>query len=82
MRMMPINRIRTVSPSSADRLPVFVETRAQCARRGMARAVAGRDGDVDRRQGMLIQAKRLARDALDAIARDGAAESACRDRKT
>jgi len=55
---------------------MFIETCAQILRRRMPRGIARGDGHIDRRQQMLIQAKRLARNALDAVACNGAAESA------
>jgi hypothetical protein len=48
----------------------------------MPRGISRRHHDVDRRQLMLVQAKRFARETLDAVARDGRAECAGRHRET
>ena len=53
-----------------------IEARAQIARAREPRGVASGDRDIDGGQRMLIQAKRLARKALDAVAGDRAAEGA------
>jgi hypothetical protein len=55
---------------------MFLETGAQIFSLGMARGIAGRHRDIDRRQGMLVQTERFPREALNAIARDGGAEGA------
>jgi hypothetical protein len=68
-------------PSFHDRLPMLVQTGAQFSRRSVAGGILCRDGNVDRGQRVLVQTKGLAREALDAVARDGAAEHARRDRK-
>jgi hypothetical protein len=72
--MIHIKTWRMALPSLCDRGPKFVQARSQIMRRGTARGLVSSDGDIDRRQSMLIQAKRLTRDALDAIARNGRAE--------
>jgi len=53
---------------------MLIEARAQIAGGRMPRGITGGDGHIDRRQAMLIQAERLARDALDSVASDRAAE--------
>ncbi len=69
-------------PSLRDALPVFLETRAQIRGRRATRGIPGRDHDVDRRQVVLVRAKRLARKPLDDIARDSATEGARCDGQT
>jgi hypothetical protein len=61
---------------------MLVETRTQFAWAGLARRVSRRDGDIDRRQGILVQAKRLSCKAFDAIARDRSAEGSRRYTQT
>src|SRR5471032_2655938 len=53
-----------------NRLPVLVQTRAQFARVGLSRRFTCGDGDIDRRQGVLIQTEGFSCEALDSIARD------------
>ena len=47
-----------------------------------ARRVARGNGDIDRRQTVLIQAKGFPREPLDAVARHGGAEGTCRNCQT
>jgi hypothetical protein len=61
---------------------MFVEARAQLARRGGACRGARGERDVHRRQFVLMPAERFARDALDLVACDGGAEGARGDRKS
>jgi hypothetical protein len=56
-----------------------LQTRAQLLRRRTPRGTLRGDRHIDWWQGVLVQSKRLARQALDAIAGDGAAEYARRD---
>ena len=58
---------------------MLVQTRPKVAHFSRSRRFASGDGDIDRRQAMLVQTKGLARQALDAVARDGGAEGAGRD---
>ncbi len=53
---------------------MLIEARPQILRGRIARRIAGSDGHIDRGQRMLNQAKRLARNALDTVACDRAAE--------
>jgi hypothetical protein len=62
-----------------NRLPVLVQTRAQFARVGLSRRFTCGDGDIDRRQGVLIQTEGFSCEALDSIARDRGAEDSRRD---
>ena len=57
---------------------MLVEARAQIAQAGLSRRLARRDGDIDRRQGVLVQTKGLSCEALDAIARNCGAEGSRR----
>ena len=61
---------------------MLVEARAQIAQACSSRGVSRRDGDIDRRQGVLIQPKGLSCKAFDAIARDRGAEGSRRDTQT
>ena len=45
-----------------------IEARAQFLQLGLSRGFPNGDGNIDRRQAVLVQAKGLARQALDAIA--------------
>ena len=54
---------------------MLVQTRAQILGLGTARGVARGDGDIDRRQGVLVQTKGLSCKAFDAVACDCGAES-------
>ena len=80
--MVHIMSWRIALPSLRDVLPMFLETGSKLLRLRTARGVACRHCDVDRRQHVLVQAKRLARESLDAIAGHGTAKSARRDRQT
>jgi hypothetical protein len=53
---------------------MLLETGAQIVRRSLSRRLSCRDGDIDRRQGVLVQTKGLSCKAFDAIARDRGAE--------
>jgi len=64
-----------------DALPMPQQARAQIGRRRAARAVAHRHRDIDGREGMLVQAKGLAREALQEVARDRAAAGTRRYRE-
>ena len=70
-----------LSASLRDRLPMLVQTGTQFVRGCMACGGLRGDGDVDRRQCFLVQTKGLARETLDAIARDRGAEDPRGDRK-
>ena len=61
---------------------MLIETGAQVAALGRSRGFARRDRYIDRRQGVLVQAKRFPCQAFDAIALDGVAESARRNAQT
>ena len=61
---------------------MLVETRAQFARACLTGRFSRRDGDIDRRQGVLVQTKRLSCKAFDAIARDRGAEGSRRYTQT
>ncbi len=61
---------------------MLLQAAPQIARLREPRRIARRDGHVDRGQAVLRQAKGLAREALDAVARDGGAEGARRYRQT
>jgi len=61
---------------------MFFETGSKLFRLSKPRGIARRHCDVDRRQHVLVQAKRLARESLDAIADHGSTKSARRDRQT
>ena len=58
---------------------MLVQARAQIAQACLSRRLSRRDGDIDRRQGVLVQTKGLSCKAFDAIARDRGAEGSCRD---
>jgi hypothetical protein len=58
---------------------VIVETRTQFGGRGLTRRFPRRDGDIDRGEGILVQAKGLSCKAFDAIACDGSAEGSRRN---
>ncbi len=53
---------------------MLIEARAQVFRARLPRSIAGGERDIDRGQCMLIQAKGLACNALDAVAGNRAAE--------
>ncbi len=55
------------------------QTGAQLLRGRAARRPLRGDRYIDRRERVLVQTKGLARQSLDAVAGDGAAEHACRD---
>jgi len=80
--MVHIMSWRIALPSLGDILPMFLETGSKLLRLRKPRGVACRHRDVDRRQHVLVQAKRLARQSLDTIAGHGSAERARRDRQT
>jgi hypothetical protein len=61
---------------------MFVEACAQVAYFSQSRRFSGGDGDIDRRQCVLVQAKGFSCEAFDAIAGDGCAERAGRDAQT
>jgi hypothetical protein len=79
--MVHIKSWRIALPSLRDALPMFLETGAQILRLRMTRGVARRHRDVDRWQVMLVQTKGFPRQALDAVARYGAAEGTCCNRQ-
>ena len=56
-----------------------IEAGTQLSNARLPRRFAGGHGDVDRRQGVLIQPKGLSCETFDAIARHGGAEDARRD---
>ena len=58
---------------------MLFQTRTKVANFSRSGRFASRDGDIDRRQGVLVQAKGLARQALDAIAGNCRAEGAGSD---
>ena len=58
---------------------MFIETRAQFRKLGHARGFPNRDGNIDRRQRVLVQAKGFAGEPFDAVARDGGPKDARRD---
>ena len=58
---------------------MLIQARAQILRAGRASRFARGDRDIDRGQGVLVQAKGFARDPFDAVAGDGGAEGARRD---
>jgi len=80
--MVHIMSWRIALPSLRDVLPMFFETGSKLFRLSKPRGIARRHCDVDRRQHVLVQAKRLARESLDAIADHGSTKSARRDRQT
>ena len=57
---------------------MLVQARAQILGFGVARGVSRGDGDIDRRQGVLVQTEGLSCEAFDAVASDCGAESARR----
>ena len=61
---------------------MLVEARTQFTGIGLTCSISRGDGDIDRRQGVLIQTKGLACEALDAIACDCRAEGSCRYAQT
>jgi hypothetical protein len=65
-----------------DRFPVLFQTGAQFADLGHACRFPGGDGNIDRRQGLLVQAKGFSCQAFNAIARYGSAEDTRRDAQT
>ncbi len=80
--MVHIMSWRIALPSLRDVLPMFLETGSQLFRLRNARGGARRHCDVDRRQHLLVQAKRLARESPDALAVDRSTKSARCDRQT
>lgn len=58
------------------------KARAQLARRREPCGFAYRNGDIDGRQVMLVQAKRFSRQTLDSITGNGAGTGARRDRQS
>jgi len=58
---------------------MLFQTRSKVANFSRSRRFTSGDGDVDGRQSVLVQAKRLARQALDAITRHGRAKRTRRD---
>ena len=56
-----------------------IETGAQFRELGLARRFPNRDGNIDRRQGVLVQTKGFTRESFDAVAGDGGTENARRD---
>ena len=56
-----------------------LEACAQFLEACQAGRLSSGDGNIDRRQGVLVQAKGLTCKAFDAIARDRGAEGSCRD---
>jgi hypothetical protein len=58
---------------------MLIQARAQFTRGGQARGAPSGDGDIDRRQRVLVQTKGLTGKTLDAIARNRRTEGAGRD---
>lgn len=56
-----------------------LEAHAQVLEARQARCVSSGDGNIDRRQGVLVQAKGFSCEAFDAVARHGGAERARRN---
>ena len=56
-----------------------IETGAQFRELGLARRFPNRDGNIDRRQGVLVQAKGFTGESFDAVAGDGGTKNARRD---
>jgi hypothetical protein len=61
---------------------MLLEARAQIARARLSSGGSRRDSDIDRREGVLVQAKGLSCKAFDAIARDRGAKGSRRDTQT
>jgi hypothetical protein len=80
--MVHIKSWRIALPSLRDVLPKLLEAGPQILRWRQPRRIARRHRDIDRRQRVLIQTKGFPREALDPVARHGAAERARRDRQT
>ena len=55
-----------------------VEAHTEIIQLGRARGFPDRDGNIDRRQRVLVQAKGFTGESFDAVAGDGAAEDAGR----
>ena len=56
-----------------------IEARAQFLELGLSRCFPNGDGNIDRRQGVLVQTKGFTRESFDAVAGDGGTENARRD---
>ncbi len=59
-----------------------IEARAQFRKLCLSRGFSNRDGNIDRRQGVLVQAKGFTGESFDTVAGDGAAEGSRRDAQT
>ena len=62
-----------------DGFPMLFQTRPKVANFSRSGRLTSGDSDIDRRQGVLVQAKGLARQAFDAIAGNCCAEGAGSD---
>jgi hypothetical protein len=56
-----------------------IEARAQFLKLGQSRGVPNRDGNIDRRQGVLVHAKGFTRESFYFVAGNGGTEGARRD---